>query len=223
MSGFVVTIDGPAGAGKSSTARGVAEKLGYRFLDTGALYRALALAVLRSGVDDPIGTEALEVCRSVSIRPVWEGSGMGVLLDGEDVSGEIRSPRVTDLVSPLSANAAVRELLIRLQRGAARSGGIVVEGRDIGSVVFPDAPVKVFLTAHVDERTRRRVRQLKAAGVEADLDEVRRRIEERDRRDSERDVAPLVRPDDAFDLDTTGITLDEQIGIIVRLVREAGG
>ncbi|MFH1277802.1 MAG: (d)CMP kinase [Candidatus Eisenbacteria bacterium] len=223
MAGLIVTIDGPAGAGKTSTARGVAERFGYRYLDTGALYRTLALAVLRSGAADPLGPDAVEVCRRAEVRPRWRGSAMDVLLDGEDVSGSIRAPEVTGLVSPLSANPEIRSLLIRIQRGAAGEGGLVVEGRDIGTVVFPEAPVKIYLFADIDERARRRAREMERAGLTVDPVELRRAIAERDRRDSGRAVAPLKRPADAIDVDTTGMTLEGQIERIVRIVREAGG
>jgi cytidylate kinase len=219
---FVVAIDGPAGSGKTTTARAVAERLGYRYLDTGALYRALALAVIRSGIKDPHGEEALAVCRAARVRPVWEGRAMRVLLDGEDVSEEIRSPEVTRLVSPLSARPEVRALLVDLQREAGREGGIVVEGRDIGSVVFPEAGLKVFLVADPEERARRRWKEIEASGVRANLEEIRRAIDERDRRDSGRSVAPLVRAKDAVEIDTTRLTIDEQVDRIVRLAREAG-
>jgi cytidylate kinase len=147
---------------------------------------------------------------------------MRVLLDGEDVSEEIRSPEVTRLVSPLSARPEVRALLVDLQREAGREGGIVVEGRDIGSVVFPEAGLKVFLVADPEERARRRWKEIEASGVRANLEEIRRAIDERDRRDSGRSVAPLVRAKDAVEIDTTRLTIDEQVDRIVRLAREAG-
>jgi cytidylate kinase len=148
---------------------------------------------------------------------------MRVYLGDEDVSGAIRSPEVTRLVSPLSALPEVRALLVALQREAGKEGGVVVEGRDIGSVVFPGARVKVFLTADLAERARRRRAELEAAGVAAGEEEIRRSLEERDRRDSGRKVAPLVRAPGAVEIDTTGLTVEEQVDRIVRLVREAGG
>jgi cytidylate kinase len=220
---LVVAIDGPAGAGKTTTARAVAARLGYRYLDTGALYRALALAVLRAGPEDPTGPEAVAVCRAARVRPEWSGESMRVFLGDEDVSGAIRSPEVTRLVSPLSALPEVRALLVALQREGGREGGVVVEGRDIGSVVFPEARVKVFLTADLAERARRRRAELEAAGVASSEEEIRRSLEERDRRDSSRKVAPLVRAPGSVEIDTTGLTVDQQVDRIVRLVREAGG
>jgi cytidylate kinase len=220
---LVVAIDGPAGAGKTTTARAVAARLGYRYLDTGALYRVLALAVLRAGPEDSTGPAAVAVCRAARVRPEWSGGGMRVYLGDEDVSGAIRSPEVTRLVSPLSALPEVRALLVALQREAGKEGGVVVEGRDIGSVVFPGARVKVFLTADLAERARRRRAELEAAGVAAGEEEIRRSLEERDRRDSGRKVAPLVRAPGAVEIDTTGLTVEEQVDRIVRLVREAGG
>lgn len=219
----VVAIDGPAGAGKSSTARGVAARLGYRYLDTGALYRALALAVLRAGAGGKSPAKMVAAARSADVHPEWREGEMLVFLDGEEVSREIRAPEVTRLVSPLSAIQEVRDLLVQIQRGAAHGGGVVVEGRDIGSVVLPDAEVKIFLTADLAERARRRRLELAASGVDLPQEEVERQIAERDRRDSSRAVAPLVRAEDAVVVDTTSLGLEEQIEKIVHLVREVEG
>lgn len=219
----IVTIDGPAGAGKSSTARRVADRLGYRYLDTGALYRALALAVIRAGAENGTEEEMVRAASLPVVRAEWRGAKeMGVLLDGEDVTGLIRGVEVTRLVSPLSAIPGIRDLLIPLQREASVGNGIVVEGRDIGSVVFPDAPLKIFLIADPMERARRRRKDLERMGIDRTLEDVHREIVERDRRDSERAVAPLVRPEDAIDVDTTSLTLEEQVDRIVSLAREAG-
>ena len=202
---FVITIDGPAGAGKTTTARGVAEELGYRYLDTGARYRALALAVIRAGVREHGSGMAIEAVRRATVIPEWKGSAMHVVLDGEDVTTLIRTPEVTAMVSPLSAVPEVREFLLPIQRscGGHRGGslGLVLEGRDTGSVVFPGADLKIFLTADVGERARRRSIELEAAGIEKPVDEVRREIEERDERDSGRDVAPLIFPDGGVEVE----------------------
>ncbi|MBN1826066.1 MAG: (d)CMP kinase [Candidatus Eisenbacteria bacterium] len=219
----VIAIDGPAGAGKSSTARKVAAALGYRYLDTGALYRALALSVIRAGAAEEGPERMTAIARGARVRAEWRGADeMGVFLDGEEVTRAIRDPEVTRLVSPLSAIPEVRELLIVLQREAAAAGGLVAEGRDIGTVVFPDAPLKIFLVADARERARRRRLELEAAGIRKDEKEILREIEERDRRDSGRATAPLRRAPDAVVVDTTGLSLEGQVERIVALAREAG-
>jgi cytidylate kinase len=222
MKRLVITIDGPAGAGKTTTARGVARELSYRYLDTGALYRALALAVLRANESDPRSPGAVAAVRRSVVEPFWRGDRMHVRLDGEDVTGLIRTPEITDMVSPLSAVAEVRDLLLPVQRAEGREGGLVVDGRDTGSVVFPDADLKLYLVADARERAARRRRELAAAGVERDLDEVLREIEARDKRDSSRPLAPLVFPEGGVEVDTTGLTVEEQVGKIVALARERG-
>ncbi len=219
---LVITIDGPAGAGKTTTARGVAAALGYRYLDTGALYRGLALAALRAGAGDAGSPAALAAVRAVRMEPYWEGDGMGIRLDGEDVTGAIRAEEVTRLVSPLSAIPAVREILLPVQRKEGEHGRLVADGRDTGSVIFPDARLKVFLTADLEERARRRSLELAASGIVRNHAEVRREIEERDRRDSSRSLAPLIFPEGGVEVDTTGMTIREQIDAIVALARERG-
>lgn len=205
----VVAVDGPAGTGKSTVARRLAASLGAGYLDTGAMYRAAALGVLRAGVDP---AEPAAVCAVVARRHIEVGTdpdAPSVLLDGEDVSTEIRGPAVTTAVSPVSATSQVRELLVARQRriisdATAGGGGIVVEGRDIGTVVAPDAPLKVFLTATAAQRAARRATQ---DGVD-DLAEVRRAVERRDRFDSSRAASPLCAADDAVELDTTTLDID---------------
>lgn len=226
---MIIAIDGPAGAGKSTTARGVARRLGFGYLDTGAMYRAVALAVLRDGVldedrriDDASVKPILDRHR---VRTRWEADGMKILLDGEEVEGEIRRSEVTEIVGRVSALPAVRAHLIDLQRRAGADceeqlGGTVAEGRDIGTVVFPDAEVKIFLVADVEERARRRLRDLEDAGEERTLEEVAESIRERDRQDREREVAPLRRAEDAVELDTTGLSIDDQIEKVAKIARE---
>ncbi len=218
----VITIDGPAGAGKTTTAREVARELGFRYLDTGALYRALALAVIRAGVTDPDSQDAAEAVRHSRVEPFWEGDRMHVRLDNEDVTSLLRTPEITAMVSPLSAVPSVRALLLPIQRLPGEEGALVVDGRDTGSVVFPTAELKVYLTALVDERAGRRQSELAAAGIERDLQEVRREIVERDRRDSSRPVAPLTFPEGGIEVDTTGLSIEEQVERIVALARERG-
>ena len=202
---MVIAIDGPAGAGKSTVARAVAERLGFTYLDTGAMYRAVAF---RSKTD---GTHPAEVARSARLD-----LGERVLLDGEDVTERIREPWVSEAASRVSADPAVREALVEQQRRLLSDGDWVAEGRDIGSVVAPDAAVKVFLTASPEERARRR-----AAQTGGDPEHVLREQEERDRRDASADRTVLEPAGDAVPVDTTGLTLDEVLEQIELLVTEA--
>jgi cytidylate kinase len=216
---FVVTIDGPAAAGKSTTARAVARRLGYLYLDSGALYRALAVQVRRRGIppEDRERVAALVRASDLDLVPVPEGTR--VLVDGEDVTAEIRSPQVSEIASRLAEQPAVRERLGEIQRRVAQRRSVVVEGRDTGSVVFPDAAVKIYLDASSAERARRRWRELAQRGVEADLAEVEADVERRDRRDRERDLAPLVATPDSVRVDTTGLSLDEQVEKVLGVIR----
>jgi cytidylate kinase len=193
----VIAIDGPAGAGKSTVARAVADALGFTYLDTGAMYRAVALARLRGDDRTDIGFE--------------DGR---VTLNGEDVSGLIRTPEVTEEASRVAAERRVREAMVERQRALMRTGDWVAEGRDIGTVVAPGAEVKVFLTADPRERAARRARE-----TGADPDAVLAQQRARDERDSRREASPLVRAGDALELDTTGLTIEEVVDRIVRLAR----
>jgi cytidylate kinase len=203
---LVVAIDGPAGSGKSTLARGLARALGddWAYLDTGAMYRAVTLAALRRGVE----IEDQEAVSGLAARMVLSLSPDGrVVLDGEDVTGEIRTPEVNAAVSLVAANPAVRRVMVRHQRAfAAAHGKTVTEGRDIGTVVFPDAMIKIWLDATPEERARRRIAEVEAAGAGEPPERVRASIERRDRMDRERPIAPLVPADEAVTLDTTGKT-----------------
>ena len=196
---MIVTIDGPAGAGKSSAARALARRLGFEFLDTGAMYRAVALAALRAGVDlhDQPGLARLLGTLNIDMPPGR------VLLNGEDVTAAIRTPEVTAATSPVADSRAVRQHLAGLQRAIAGGRDMVCEGRDQGTVVFPDAACKFFLKADPVERARRRQREMEARGQAVDLDAVLRAQEERDRRDAARDLAPMVPAADAIIVDST--------------------
>lgn len=218
----VVAVDGPAGTGKSTVSRRLAVSLGARYLDTGAMYRAAALGVLRAGVDPG---EPDAVHEAVARRRIEVGTDPDhprVLLDGEDVAAEIRGPAVTVAVSPVSAVPEVRHLLVgqqrRIIRDAIAGGGIVVEGRDIGTVVVPDAPLKVFLTADAAQRAARRAAQ---DGAE-DVAEVHRDVERRDRFDSSRAASPLCAAEDAVALDTTTLDVDAVLGRLRELVVARG-
>jgi CMP/dCMP kinase len=217
---MIIAIDGPAGSGKSSTARAVAERLGFRHLDSGAFYRALTYAALHQQI--PVGewrglTTAQLDEFGVSARPGSRGFTMYV--GRTDVSAEIRAPEVNAHVSAMAAVPAVRDWLLETLRDTARGTDLVADGRDIGTVVFPDAELKVFLVADPRERARRRLLQMKLEVDATAIDEEVARIEARDRSDSERDVAPLRQAEDAVSLDTTGLAFDEQVARIVDWAR----
>jgi cytidylate kinase len=205
-----IAIDGPAGAGKSTVARLVAEALGWRYLDTGALYRALTLAALARGVPVDDGTAVAMVARGVDLQPVDDR----ILLDGLDVTERIRHDDVTAAVSTVAAHPEVREALVDLQRELALASDVVVEGRDIGTHVLPDAEVKIWLTAQLDERALRRARQ---EGDVDELDDVRTAIDQRDQADAQRDASPLKRAPDAVEIDTTDLGIDDVVQRIVDL------
>lgn len=213
---MIVAIDGPAGAGKSSAARTLAQRLGFRFLDTGAMYRAVALAALRRGHDWRRPEALAELAHRLTIELVDER----VLLDGEDVTREIRDSIVTSLTHYAANNPAVRERLVALQRQAAGGDNVVAEGRDQGTVVFPDAECKIFLTATPGERARRRLRDLQGRGEQATFDEVLAQQTLRDERDEARDVGPLKRADDAVLLLTDGMTPEQVVARLEAIVRE---
>jgi len=219
---MIVAIDGPAGSGKSTVARGVARRLGFTYLDSGAMYRATTLNAMREGVplDDGEALGRLARAASIELRE-RDHDYVQVLLDGEDVSEEIRSPRVTGASSQVAAHEQVRSALLEKQRELIDSGDYVVEGRDIGTVVAPEAPVKAFLTADPAERARRRAAELERRGLEAQADEVRSAIEQRDRLDSTRSAAPLRAAEDAVQIDTTGLSPEQVVDRIVELVGRA--
>ena len=198
----MITIDGPAGAGKSTVAREVARRLGFRLVDTGALYRALAGAVARAGV----ATTDAGALRALLARTTVELVGDRVLVNGQDVTGEIRAPEISMLTSRLTVLPALREKMTPIQQSLAAAGGVVLEGRDTGTVVCPDAEVKIYLDADLSERARRRERELAARGTAADYESVKAEMAERDRQDTERAIAPLRKPADAISVDSTGVS-----------------
>jgi cytidylate kinase len=219
---LVVAIDGPAGSGKTTTARGVAENLGLRHVDTGAMYRAVTWKTLETGTDPSDETGVAEISRTIDIRFSREGTGAEkISTGGVDVSDAIRTLEVTRHVSLVSSYPAVRKSMVCLQRHLAREGGVVLEGRDIGSVVLPGAHVKVFLQASVDERARRRARELAQKGVEKTFEEIRSDIERRDHLDSTREMSPLKIAVGAHVVDTTSLTIEEEVRRIVEIARGA--
>jgi cytidylate kinase len=219
---MIVAIDGPAGSGKSTVARGLARRLGSTYLDSGAMYRAVTLGALEQGIDlsdgDALGRLAAEADIELRER---DDDNMQVLLDGRDVSEEIRTPAVTGASSQVAAHQQVRRALLAKQRDLIGAGNWVVEGRDIGTVVAPGAAIKVFLTADPAERARRRAEELRRRGIEAEADDTQRAIEQRDRLDSTRSAAPLRPADDAVTIDTTGLDADQVIERVAALADQA--
>jgi cytidylate kinase/pantoate ligase/cytidylate kinase len=213
---MIVTIDGPAGAGKSTIARGLARRLGFRFLDTGAMYRAVALAAIERGLswDDPQALVALAWHMRLEV------SEDSVRIDGQDVTAAIRTPEVTAATHYAANNPGVRERLVELQRAAAGNDDFVTEGRDQGTVVFPHAQCKIYLTASPEERARRRARQLAAHGQRATVEEVLRQQNTRDQSDASRETGPMVAAEDAIEVPTDGLSPEEVLDRLESLVRE---
>jgi len=212
---MIVTIDGPAGAGKSSAARELARRLGFRFLDTGAMYRAVTLAAKERGLDLADADKLAELARQIRV----ELDGEHVLLDGRDVTREIRSFEITRAIQYAADNPAVREQLVTWQRAAAAGQNFVTEGRDQGTVVFPDAECKIFLTADEHERAERRYRDLVARGEQVSFDEVLEAQHQRDERDRTRSVGALVMADDAIEFSTSGLSPAEVVAALEEIVR----
>lgn len=218
-----IAIDGPAGAGKTTTAKLVAKALGLLPVDTGAMYRAVALAVLRKGIDPTKGEDVKKIIDEVKIEQKVINDEVRTYLNGEDVSEVIRTPEVDKVVSIISAYPFVRKKMVELQRSMAQKGGVVIEGRDIGTVVLPDADLKVYMEASPEERARRRLKELESKGIKADFSKILEEIKRRDEMDSTRDYAPLKIPDDAFILDTTNLSIEEQVDLILKEVKRRFG
>ena len=221
MKKLVVAIDGPAGAGKSTVAKLAAKELGYTYIDTGAMYRAVAWKTLQQKADV---TDALilDVARDIDVRLAYANGVTQVFVDGQDITGEIRTPEVSHIVSQVAALGPVREKMVDLQRQMATEGGVLMDGRDIATHVLPDADVKIFLTASIEERAQRRWKEMKEKGYDMSLEELQKDIAARDKADSEREISPLVQADDATLLDTTGLSIDGVVARILAMCSEAG-
>ncbi|HAB94930.1 MAG TPA: (d)CMP kinase [Lachnospiraceae bacterium] len=215
-----IAIDGPAGAGKSTIAKTVAAKKNYIYVDTGAMYRAMALFILRKGISPEDAASISASCGEADISIEYRDGAQVVLLGGENVNDQIRTPQVSDMASRTSVNQDVRRKLVELQQKLARRQNVVMDGRDIGTVVLPDAQVKIYLTANVDERAKRRYEELIQKGEKADLDEIKAQIRERDERDMNREISPLRKADDAVLVDTSDMTIDEVADRILSIVDE---
>ena len=219
--GLIIAVDGPSGAGKSSSSRAVAERLGYQYVDTGALYRVIGLLAWEQQVDPNNEERLAALCENLPLRFAPSESGVRVLLGERDITAAIRQPEVSQMASKVSAQPAVRQGLLTLQRNMGRDGGVVIEGRDIGTVVFPDADVKFFLDASAEERGRRRHLELQQQGVTTTVETTVREMAERDQRDSGREHAPLRRADDALAIDTTTLSFSEVVEVMLRHIQNA--
>ncbi len=215
----VVTIDGPSGVGKGTISLRVAEQIGWHILDSGSLYRLTALKAKQSGISPENEDKIAELARNLSVEYRQQGDSLQILLDGEVVGDTIRTEEIGNLASQIAAIPTVREALLQRQRDFARPPGLVADGRDMGTVVFPEAGAKIFLTASAEERAKRRYKQLIEKGIDANLHDLVIELTERDERDAKRRVAPLVAADDAVTIDTTQLTIDEVTEQVMQLLR----
>lgn len=211
MAHIVITVDGPSGAGKGTLCHALADKLGFDFLDSGAIYRILALAAIKEGIELDDEERLAELGRHLNVKFVPENGEINVILDGENVGDQIRTAQSGQNASKIAIFPKVREALLQRQRDFSSERGLIADGRDMGTVVFPDAQIKLFLDASAEERTKRRVKQLQEKGFNANFDEILAEIKERDFRDRNRPVAPLVPAADALMLDSTHLSIDEVI------------
>ncbi len=218
--GFIVAIDGTAASGKSTTARTAAMKLGFFYLDTGAMYRAITLKVLKKKLNPKEGAPLRKLLAETKLDMKLDHADIRVYLDGEDVTEAIRSPEVDRWVSPVSALAMVRERMVDIQREMADGKKIICEGRDMGSTVFPNAQLKIFIDAKIDERARRRQKELKERGIDLGLSEVIGNLKERDSYDSQRQHSPLKMVEDAVRIDTTELTIDQEAERVAGMIKK---
>ncbi len=220
MKKIQIAIDGPSGAGKSTMAKMVSKELGFLYLDTGAMYRAVALKAIQTGIDTKDAKQLSQMVADIDIRIVYENGQQLVFLEGNDVSAQIRTPDVTVGASNVAVVPEVRKKMVELQRKIAESSSVVMDGRDIGTNVLPNADIKIYLTASVEDRARRRYDELKEKGtLKQTFEEVKRDMEYRDINDSSRSFCPLKKADDAILLDTTGYPLEKSVGIILDIVK----
>lgn len=217
---FSIAIDGPAGAGKSTIARKAAKNLSFIYVDTGAMYRAIGLYFLRQGISPGDSEKIEEACEQIQVSITYENGEQQVLLNGENVSKEIRREEVGNMASKTSANSKVREKLVALQRELAEKENVVMDGRDIGTQVLPHATVKIYLTASSRERAKRRYLELKEKGMEADLDEIEADIKERDRRDMTREISPLRQAEDAVLIDASFMNIEQVTQAVLQAFEE---
>lgn len=218
---YQIAVDGPAGAGKSTIAKEVAKELGFVYIDTGAMYRALAYNCINNNIDKNDEESVVKACEKCDVKIQYIDSVQNIFLNGENVSSLIRTPEVGDMASAISVYRKVREKMVDLQRNLAQSTSVIMDGRDIGSVVLPNATVKIYLDAQVHVRAVRRYEELKAKGMDADLNEIEEQVKERDYRDMHRDNSPLVCVEDAKVIDSSYMSVSEVKNEIIRLFNEA--
>ncbi len=218
-----IALDGPAGAGKSTVAKGAAKALGFIYVDTGALYRTVGLKFLRDGYGTELDCDIESVLKTVDVDIKFIDGVQHVFLNGEDVSEEIRTPKASMMASAVSAKPPVRAFLLEMQRRLARENNVIMDGRDIGTVVLPDATLKFFVTASVAERANRRYKELMEKGMDVNYDDIYRDIETRDYNDSHREIAPLKPAEDSIIFDTTGNTLEESVEKLLKMIKERLG
>ena len=218
--GYNVAIDGPAGAGKSTIAKLVAKEKGYIYVDTGAMYRGLAIHFLDKGIQPQETEKVIEACKDAEVTIAYEDAVQHVYLNGKDISSRLRNEEVGNMASVTSAIPEVRKKLLELQQNLAKTQNVIMDGRDIGTCVLPHADVKVYLTASVETRAKRRYQELQEKGEDCNLEEIAHDIEERDRRDMTREIAPLKQAEDAVLVDSSDMTIDEVVTEIVALARE---
>ncbi len=217
---LIITIDGPAGSGKSTTAKALAQKLNYLYLDTGAMYRAITLKVIRRGITESQSDEVENLLLETGVSLQRENSSLLVLLDGEDVSDQIRSPEVDIEIGWVCQIPAVRDRLVALQQKIGENGGLVAEGRDMGTVVFPDAECKFFLVAGIKERGRRRWLEMSNRGIKISQDQITADLSRRDKIDAQRKLSPLQKAPDSIEIDTSNLTIQQQTEIILEEIRD---
>ena len=218
---FNIAIDGPAGAGKSTIAKKVAKELSFIYVDTGAMYRAIALHLLRNGISPDDEERLTEACRQITVSIEYQNGEQQVILNGENVTGEIRTEEVGNMASAASAKPCVRQALLSIQSDLAAKADVLMDGRDIGTNILPDAQLKIYLTASTETRARRRFLELQEKGEACDLASIERDIEERDRRDMTREIAPLCQAKDAILVDSSDMSIDEVATCIISLYHDA--
>ncbi|MFA3782767.1 (d)CMP kinase [Melioribacteraceae bacterium 4301-Me] len=216
---IVIAIDGPAGSGKSTAAKNLAERLGLIYVDTGAMYRAITYLAIQKGIVNDRNS-VIELARNVKLKLKFENGITRVFVNNKEITDKIRSAEINDKVSDISKIPEVRAELVKIQRKLGEDGNLIAEGRDTTTVVFPDADLKIYLTASIDERARRRHKEFLEKGINISLDEVKANLEKRDKLDSERDVSPLKKADDAIEFDNTNISIADEIETLLKKIKE---